>query len=1742
MEKKTFGRIIYVDPNDLASFRGYTDNTTVKDNVYWNPEDLNISVDLEVIVPNRYDAGSVDYEGQLFEVSLTSNSKEENKWASFLSGTYLNDKSDVPFLTDNYTNMSYSEIKNGKKSDNECLGIESVDITFDSSFYPQVTIKFIDVHGYSLINPSEEEISKEGVERGYVNFFRALMHFPYPRFMLSVKGEYGSRVTFMLAVHEFNTNFNSTTGNFEVTVTFIGYMYGIYNDIPFNFLLVAPYLDCKNNISKTVTDKEGDSKTKYSYGPYWKNKVNDGTFLTKEGQPLKTFVEFMNDYYDLEQKLTDVKGEVMKNGGAISKNSNLKDKRDALNSMRDAFVGMLKSVVAQDKLYTIENKGVTVYNGDYTKIKGKIVIFKDVSTISKTLWGNKYQEYKKALYAYTGKEAYEGEFVLNDSANVWEKETVSLKKCNNIENCKGKTHMFSYDTANIFGKIAKEIEDINAEISKNDDDAIKEEKEVLTKVLGYSPNIENIFRMIFAHLDTFMHFFYDDVVNVIGKENRPISKFKGFTVSDSDLGQKNKPMYLPPFPYVFKVDENKRRTLVYPEEYGNGTVFTSNSGNEGYMAELDFVNRILEAAIQLHEELDVKINNEKNEESGESKANLKFIPLAITDIYYYLEGKTPYDSLDYLDGDGNKLISTLLYLIQRGITSCMFTGRHIYVSNSATNYASPTSVPNVYSDSKLETKFFNELGDGLANIESSNYKTKFRIDSKLINDLKARTTEQNFNELYKSIVNSYNESYGLYNYAIFNKEKNNIFTYKKDILFNKIPSFFTGYTFNDIEKGLFYIGNDYVIDDKTNFNTDGFFKIWDDYENRKTIEDIINLPNKITDLLEKQKVEINEKEKDVLLNTFKPREIDNEKLYEIDSDEVCILKKNCDGVNPYALETFKECSEDAEVTDYNGVVGSAIEENIQNDSVDGFNLSSLGYYSSDDFEKDNAITMYFKYYHNREEWKKIFTDKKKEFLFLLYCLPYNLSSKVYQSISNGVLYGESEYFLKLPLGMLLYIGGIIYATEEYIKNGGKHILYPIFDFSDEAKKEINRSKGTNEHVIPIYNLKEKYEKAVWSNETIILKEYRTVQKKHKKVLVDLFLKYAKKYASIKITATNYEGMPFIPKNSALDTFVKKIFLQRSMVMTTNVDKNINLDAKKFVKNFLTKLVNTDTEDNEKKEKAVTSIEELDKNHKLATYKSLKIMYDKWLAGYKYEQFRLPSPEEHSECSCKRYVYGEAEGGESYRSEFNNFLFVDSFYNDISSDFYVDIKAIHTMLYDQIKSQSNASMFEFMTSLAEKNKLLFLSLPIYNNYYDADSLANIFIPLSIYNPNSHNIQNRGNTYLLMYTHEISHNLENTSDSEYENDGLDLTDTSPTNIFNAGTAVESNSMEIKVPSFAVTFGRQNQGYFKNIKVNMENPRVTDYSVANTFQLANVAQEGDTYEPAVVGQNIYSIYSNRSYNCSVDMMGCANIMPMMYFQLNNIPMFRGAYMITNVQHHIQAGTMHTSFSGVRMSKNLIPFNNHLFDIRIYGNEVKEETEESYVGNNNTSEGGSGNCEGYNVDAAFAKMNTEISNGSGTRTTIPLQTSYDDWKKKYGKNDNGHFCARAVRLFVSAALGKEVEARGNDGYRLPRFLAEKYDFIRIDNGVLNGKSKSEIIKWTEENCKPGDVVGMSKGDKLSEPGHTAMYYGGGVFVSDVNHKAYVYSNNPTIYEVYRYKTCNSNDTSGDDEEGKNENICDSK
>ena len=212
------GRLIYIDPTNI------NDNAT---NGYPSPlEDYYIYVDLEIIKKDRYACGQPDSSGK--SETRTFRAVEGNK--SFFKGTN-------GVLTTNFTEVNPL---NPDENTDECLGVKSITIDYTSWQCPQATIVFTDVRGTSLMGKNE----------GYVNgtatkpsFFNDLFMMPYPLFRLTVKGFYGNAVSYNLSLKDTAITLDSSTGNFDVTASFVGYMYGPMADVPMTLLVVAPYVN-----------------------------------------------------------------------------------------------------------------------------------------------------------------------------------------------------------------------------------------------------------------------------------------------------------------------------------------------------------------------------------------------------------------------------------------------------------------------------------------------------------------------------------------------------------------------------------------------------------------------------------------------------------------------------------------------------------------------------------------------------------------------------------------------------------------------------------------------------------------------------------------------------------------------------------------------------------------------------------------------------------------------------------------------------------------------------------------------------------------------------------------------------------------------------------------------------------------------------------------------------------------------------------------------------------------------------------------------------------------------------------------------------------------------------------------------------------------------------------------------------------------------------------------------------------
>jgi hypothetical protein len=117
--------------------------------------------------------------------------------------------------------------------DNGLLGITSISVKVSSSFIPTVSVELEDVQGKALF--------QLGNNSPYAAFF----NLPYPQFYLTLKGYYGQAIRYQLNLEKFNARFNSSTGNYTVSLEFKGFKFNVLNEISISHLIATPHMYSK---------------------------------------------------------------------------------------------------------------------------------------------------------------------------------------------------------------------------------------------------------------------------------------------------------------------------------------------------------------------------------------------------------------------------------------------------------------------------------------------------------------------------------------------------------------------------------------------------------------------------------------------------------------------------------------------------------------------------------------------------------------------------------------------------------------------------------------------------------------------------------------------------------------------------------------------------------------------------------------------------------------------------------------------------------------------------------------------------------------------------------------------------------------------------------------------------------------------------------------------------------------------------------------------------------------------------------------------------------------------------------------------------------------------------------------------------------------------------------------------------------------------------------------------------------
>lgn len=296
--------------------------------------------------------------------------------------------------------------------------------------------------------------------------------------------------------------------------------------------------------------------------------------------------------------------------------------------------------------------------------------------------------------------------------------------------------------------------------------------------------------------------------------------------------------------------------------------------------------------------------------------------------------------------------------------------------------------------------------------------------------------------------------------------------------------------------------------------------------------------------------------------------------------------------------------------------------------------------------------------------------------------------------------------------------------------------------------------------------------------------------------------------------------------------------------------------------------------------------------KLELWKSFQTMNDKWISGQDFKN----------------------------RTIFEDFLFMDRANRPVGDKVVVNISELEGFITGRSEKMS---VYGLMGLIYEKNNFTFIPTPAYTNFYGRDERVKAGEPVPQDIPNDlfgtfMEVDTRDSRprMLGIYVGEPSVNagMGQNPNVRRGDDSFDITNPSTCPLRENQENKENFSESNRCVGFQVDFGKRNQGVFNSISIDMNQHK----NIGPTFQvLAGLGQQASGQQVAQQSQSLYNFYRTRSYTCQVQSMGNVMIQPTMYFNLTNVPLFYGPYMIMNVSHSISVRGFVTNFSGIRIPK---------------------------------------------------------------------------------------------------------------------------------------------------------------------------------------------------------------------------------
>ena len=1288
--------------------------------------------------------------------------------------------------------------------------------------------------------------------------YAVFFRMPYPVFRLSIKGYFGQKVDYCLHMINWTSSFDNTTGNFDISANFLGYQQAILNDLVLgNIIGVVNTEKGKNNLKKIFNKKR------------------------ESNEQIIDIEQYKLDNFIINISKLQVEAQLIKSDLDSFKDfENLKKKVGLLRQIR-SFIGSplpkdSKNDVDKNKKYlqfpNIENQIITngiesegtqlTLNSDYLSIRDFLV-----------LKLTKQQAFKKFIIN------------LNDAVKQYIQfiRTTENKKTNNKNN--------------------------NNELY----------------LVGDEDLIDSFFVGDLDDEDSWLNYVSSFTKDVSGDSNKIQSTsirniFDGFQNVDSEISlTKNGRKLGKDLNSNFSI-----QSFISVRNIGNslrGSVF-STENDQAILIDFRTQRSLLEANIRdLEEKIKVKFKEVSDELNKILLKNLKennsFSPKMK-------------DSFEILMNNSQAMISTIRDItINSENANPKFRNRFLISKNtdipnsSLINNDKSVAFPSIYNDNNeevyigslfdIEKTFFPEIDfvdevyrnivnkksvienltyDGdISSIPNSDkwfpinpidYKDNPYISlgsdnniEKINNSLiKTITTRVCVLKNYSKFSNTYLN--GVQNYAkydainaknvIYNKKIRDVI--KSDIL-ERLNQLNNTQLFDEIKKILPDITiNNGEINIPNNILEVGDIKITSDYSGNSESSNFIGL--EISDIVNNNKELFDEISND---NTYINKvRVENETPTKYGGNNI---KTTC----------LKETLFITPENDFDKLTYSDINPDGKFLNKNRFKIPILSLTCSYD---QNLVDSVF--------YKQQLNIYARSFLCLS-TFPFNYIKNGFLNILFTNKKYENARIVEIPELFLYYIGSLLWRLETDETDGVSFNINldsncSYDDFSSPKDKYLSKFGSKNE----IRDIEEEISKLPLSVKNFFIEQFKDWTDKNFKDdftgdFEEIFRNIVKDEETAVIKKSKNQITKLLIKTKNLIIFNINIFNpKKSDVLTVNVN-----DISNYINNFNVNfggdnLENTNDNPNESDDDLN---EETDNDIKLAIYQYFKNVNDKWV-----------SDTENGFNIC---------GGNNLTTDLiDYFKFIDRGWNDIGDKVVLDLKS-----FVNTASNLNSSVYSLVSKVLRDNNFILQILPNYINFTDLEEVKKIFAPQTTIENNS----SSGPIFCCIYTRGNSKHLNiDERVTSFVKDGFSVdSDDAPSDISDINNRVKDlNGDDYSLVAFKVAFGSQNQSLFKSVNLNQQEHKET----AEYFKaLSELIDKRGGSQRSYKGTNLLRLFNTRSYSCTVESLGCMGIQPLMYFDLQNVPFFNGAYLITSVDHNISPNHMTTTFKGLRQSKFRIP-----------------------------------------------------------------------------------------------------------------------------------------------------------------------------------------------------------------------------